>query len=199
MLLREGQAEAQAKGQGTTLRHGFDARSRGWLALCAVIALVLVIPGRAGGQTQSPAGTGRGQESGLPVSELQQFCTNNAAAAAAARLDRQTAKLVELEGQIGQRLQDLEAKRLEIAAWLRKREEAMQLATDGVVAIYARMRAEAAAQQLAAMDDAIAAAILVKLPARSAGVILNEMEAGRAARLTRIMLPPTTATSAKKS
>ena len=82
---------------------------------------------------------------------------------------------------------EFEAKKAEYVAWLRKRDDAMRQAAESVVAIYARMRPDAAALQIAAMDDAMAAAILTKLPARAAGAILNEMEAGRAARLTRAM------------
>lgn len=110
----------------------------------------------------------------------------------------QTARLGEIETQVRQRLRDLEAKQVEIAAWLQRREEASRRASASVVAIYARMRPEAAAAQLAAIDEAIASAILGKLPSRAAGVILNEMESGRAARLIRGMVAPDPA-SEKKS
>ena len=50
--------------------------------------------------------------------------------------------------------------------------------------IYARMRPDAAASQLAAMDEETAAAVLTKLNPRNASAILNEMPPARAARLT---------------
>lgn len=132
-------------------------------------------------------------------SDVQQFCINNAALLGDARIAFQTARLTEIEAQIRRRLAELAAKQAEFQAWLRKRDEAMKQAADDVVAIYAKMRPDAAALQLAAMDDGGAAAILAKLPSRAAGAILNEMEAGRAARLTRVMTDPDAAPDGKKS
>jgi flagellar motility protein MotE (MotC chaperone) len=133
------------------------------------------------------------------ATEIQQFCTNNAAAAGEARLAWEAERLTELEAQIKQRIAELDAKRAEYLEWLRKRDEAMKLAEDNVVAIYAKMRPEAAASQLSAMDDAMAAAVLTKLTSRNAGAILNEMEPGRAARLTNAMVGPVTSMNRKKS
>ena len=132
-------------------------------------------------------------------SDAQQFCVNNAALLGDARLAYQTARLTEIETQIRQRLAELESKKTEYESWLRKREDVMKQAAASVVAIYAKMRPDAAALQLAAMDDPVAAAILAKLPSRAAGAILNEMEAGRAARLTRAMTGSDAASDEKKS
>ena len=52
------------------------------------------------------------------------------------------------------------------------------------------MKPDAAASQFAAMDDAMAGAIIAKLPPQSASAILNEMEPARAAQLTRGMVAP---------
>lgn len=138
-------------------------------------------------------------EAAAPTSDIEKFCANNAAIVGDARLSWQTARLRELEAQVQQRLQELEAKKAEFVAWMRKRDEAMRQATESVVAIYARMRPDSAAQQLAAMEDAMAAAVLAKLPSRAAGVILNEMESGRAARLTRVMVGPDSGQDGKRS
>ncbi len=121
------------------------------------------------------------------MTDIQRFCSNNAATAGDARAAWQAAKLIELEEQVKQRIAELEAKRAEYEQWLKKREEAMKKAEDGVVAIYSRMRPEAAALQLSAMDDEMAATLLTKLPPRTASAILNEIEPGRAARLTNTM------------
>ena len=51
--------------------------------------------------------------------------------------------------------------------------------------IYARMRPDAAALQLAALDEETAAAVLTKLEPRTASLILNEMDPAQAARLDR--------------
>jgi flagellar motility protein MotE (MotC chaperone) len=133
------------------------------------------------------------------MTDIQKFCLNNAATAGDARAAWQAAKLVELEEQIKQRIAELEAKRAEYQEWLRKRDEAMKKAEDGVVAIYSRMRPEAAASQLSAMDDDMAATLLAKLPPRTASAILNEIEPGRAARLTNTMAGAAAAQDRKKS
>ena len=65
-----------------------------------------------------------------------------------------------------------------------RRDEFSKKARDNLVSIYSRMRPDAAAAQLMAIDLETAAAVLTKLEPRSASLILNEMEAGYAARLT---------------
>lgn len=133
-------------------------------------------------------------------SEAQLYCSNIAATAADARFAWQAKRLADLETQLKQRISELEIKQAEYKEWLQKREEFQKKAEDNVVAIYSRMRPEAAASQLAAMEDVTAAAILAKLNARSAGAILNEMDAARAARLTDAMAGlPSAARNGKKS
>jgi flagellar motility protein MotE (MotC chaperone) len=78
----------------------------------------------------------------------------------------------------------LEEKTAEYQSWLARREEFSRKAQQVVVTIYARMRPDAAAAQLVAMDEEMAAAVLTKLEPRNASLILNEMDAAQAARLT---------------
>lgn len=137
-------------------------------------------------------------ESKVAATDAQQFCANNAAIIGDARISWQTTRLLDLETDIRRSLMELDAKKTEYVAWLRKRDDAMKQGADSVVAIYARMRPDAAALQLAAMDDAMAAALLAKLQARVAGAILNEMEPGRAAHLTRVMTGPGVSPDGKK-
>ena len=61
----------------------------------------------------------------------------------------------------------------------------MKKADEGVIAIYAKMRPEAAAAQMAIMEDATAAALLAKLNPRVASSILNEMDAGQGGQADR--------------
>jgi flagellar motility protein MotE (MotC chaperone) len=117
----------------------------------------------------------------------QAYCSNIAPTAIDARFAWQTKRLAELEAELKQRMAELDAKQAEYKAWLQKREEFQKKADDNVVAIYSRMRPEASAAQLAAMEEQMAAAILSKLNARSAGAILNEMDAAKAARLADTM------------
>lgn len=115
------------------------------------------------------------------------YCTNIADAAADARFAWQKETLLALEKQIEERIALLETKRAEYEEWLRRREEFLRRADEGIVAIYSRMRPDAAALQLANMDDETAAAVLTKLNPRSASAILNEMEPARAAKLAHTM------------
>lgn len=131
--------------------------------------------------------------------DVQQFCSNNAAVIGDARIAWQKARLAELEAKIRQSLAELEAKQAENEAWLRKREDMMRQAADSVATIYAKMRPDSAALQLAAMDDPVAAAILFKLPPRASSAILNEMEVDRAARLARLMAGSDAGPDGKKS
>jgi flagellar motility protein MotE (MotC chaperone) len=133
------------------------------------------------------------------VGDAKQFCANNVAIAGDAKIAWQTSKLLDLEAQIKDHLAELEVRKAQLVEWLRKHDEAMKKATDDVVAIYAHMKPDAAALQLAAMDDSMAAAIVAKLPSRAAGTILNEMEPARAVQLTHGMLAPEIAPERKKS
>ena len=92
-----------------------------------------------------------------------------------------------MEAQIKQRIAELDKKEAEAREWVTKRETLMNSASDDVVAIYSKMEPEAAAAQLASMDDATAVSILGKLSPHAASAILNEMEADKAGRLTGVM------------
>jgi flagellar motility protein MotE (MotC chaperone) len=81
----------------------------------------------------------------------------------------------------------LEDKRVEFEAWQKRREEFATLATDNLVDIYKKMRPAAAAERLAVLSADLSASILMKLPSRQAGVILNEMEPEMVATITAIM------------
>ncbi len=118
---------------------------------------------------------------------VARYCANVAPAAAEARIAWQTRRLTELEEQIKQRIVELDKKETEAREWVTKRETLMNSASDGVVAIYGKMEPEAAAAQLASMDEAMAVAILGKLSTHAASAILNEMEASKAGRLTGVL------------
>ncbi|WP_395664882.1 MotE family protein [Methylocella sp.] len=122
--------------------------------------------------------------------DLQTFCGANKAAIGDARIVWQTRRLKEIEERVRRGVADLERKKAEYEEWLRRRDDMLKQATDGVVSIYAKMRPDAAALQLALMEDQAAAAILAKMPPRASSAIMNEMEVGRAARLTRVLSGP---------
>jgi flagellar motility protein MotE (MotC chaperone) len=124
------------------------------------------------------------EESEGDVRLAREYCLNIADAASDARMVWQKKVLADLEQQIAKRVELLEAKTAEYKQWLARREEFSKKAQDSVVTIYARMRPDAAAAQLVAMDEETAAAVLTKLDPRTASLILNDMEPAQAARLT---------------
>ncbi|RYB05945.1 MotE family protein [Lichenibacterium ramalinae] len=164
-------------------RHGLIAAL---LGLCPVAA-------HAAGPAPGPA-VPAALPAALPApTDAQRFCQNVAAAAADARFALQTRKLNELQAGIAERVAALEAKEVEVKAVLAAHEEARKHAEDSLVAIYGKMRPDAAAQQVAALDDATAAAVLRGLNARQASAILNEIPAERAVKLVNTiagLVPP---------
>ncbi len=118
---------------------------------------------------------------------VAQFCNSLSSAASDGRLAWQAKRLDEMEVRLRDRVAELEAKRAETADWLKRREDAQRKADESVVAIYAKMKPDAAAAQFSAMDEAGAAAILTKLNPRAASTILNEIDATRAARIAAEM------------
>jgi flagellar motility protein MotE (MotC chaperone) len=114
----------------------------------------------------------------------REYCLNIADAAADARRAWQKKTFADLELEIAKRIELLEAKTAEYQRWLARRDEFSKKAQEIVVTIYARMKPEAAAAQLVAMDEETAAAVLTKLDPRNASAILGEMEPTQAARLT---------------
>lgn len=158
--------------------------------LMAVLAAMTATAQEAGGGIER---TSRNPDSTVAdafatVDGATRYCENVADAASDARFARQAAALRRLEGEIEERIRRLEAKRAEYEAWLDKRNRFLESAEAGVVEIYARMRPDAASEQLAMMNDVTAAAILMKIDSRIASAILNEMEPDRAAQLTTIMV-----------
>jgi flagellar motility protein MotE (MotC chaperone) len=120
-------------------------------------------------------------------SEIARYCVAIAPSAVEARLNYQLKQLVALEARVKEETAALEKREAGAREWVTKREELMKAATDEVVAVYAKMSAEAAATQLADMDEAVATSILTKLKPQVASAILNEMDNEKAARLTTIM------------
>ncbi len=120
-------------------------------------------------------------------SEVQRFCSNIADAARDRRYSLQSAELKQLQSEVDKRITALEEKRAEYEAWLKRREVFLARAEDSLVKIYSGMKPDAAAERLAGTNVELAAAILMKLDARKAGVILNEMDKKAAAALTGII------------
>ncbi|MGO9422494.1 MotE family protein [Roseiarcus sp.] len=115
------------------------------------------------------------------------YCASVAPSIAEARIAWQTKRLAEFDGQVRQRIADLEKAEASARDWIAKRDALMKSAQDDVVAIYSKMEPESAARQISALDDRTAAAILGKLKPSAAGAILGEMDADRASRLAGLI------------
>ena len=169
------------------------------LSISAVAAFLLASPALAqDGQAtapQKPKATAEKQAPEKPRTEkspdgdVSRFCAAIAPSIAEARIAWQTKRLTELDAQVKQRIADLEKAEAAARDWIAKRDALMQAANDDVVAIFTKMQAEAAARQLSAMDDRMAAAILGKLKPNAASAILDEMEAEKASRLVGVLSP----------
>jgi flagellar motility protein MotE (MotC chaperone) len=160
-------------------------RSRGATAIaagCGVVIGALVFGGTPAA-TQVP-----GSPAPLAVQDdIERFCSNIADAARDRRYALQRSELEALQADIDERIAALEAKRAEYESWLERRNDFLAKAEGNLVEIYSSMRPDAAAERLAEVNAELAAGILMKLEAREAGVILNEMDSKAAAALTGIM------------
>lgn len=147
------------------------------LLTAATIGTLALLAGPAATQAPNPAVN----------DEIQRFCGNIADAARDRRYVLQAQQLETLKAEIDARMQQLEAKRAEYEDWMKRREDFIRKANDSVVGIYAKMRPDAAAEQLATLDADLAAAIIMKLEVKQSGLIMNEMDSEAAAKLTVIM------------
>lgn len=119
--------------------------------------------------------------------DIRRFCSNIADAARDRRYALQKSEMEILQKDIDERVATLESKREEYESWLQRRNDFLAKAEGNLVEIYSRMRPDAAAERLAEVNVELAAGILMKLQARQAGIILNEMDSKAAAALTGIM------------
>lgn len=122
-----------------------------------------------------------------PESIGDQFCASISNAAADARFAWQKQALAETEKQVEKRVEELNAKIAEYQKWMARRDEFSRKAQSTITDIYAKMKPDAAALQLSALDEETAAAVLVKLSPKISSALMAEMEAKKAARLTGII------------
>jgi flagellar motility protein MotE (MotC chaperone) len=123
----------------------------------------------------------------VKLSPAEQYCSSVLDAAAAAQLAQQKINLAKIQKQVDDRVALLAAKTEELKGWMTKREEFTAHATESLVQIYGKMKPDAAAAQLMAMDEFVAAAIMTKLSTKDASLIMAEMEAAKAARLSAVI------------
>lgn len=117
----------------------------------------------------------------------EQYCFNTSETAADARFAWQARKIQEMEAELEKRAAQLQAKTDEFKTWLARRDEFSRKAHEKLVGFYSRMRPDAAALQLAELDEEMAAAVVMKLETKAASQILGEMEPERAAKIAAII------------
>jgi flagellar motility protein MotE (MotC chaperone) len=117
----------------------------------------------------------------------ENFCASVAASAASTRLAWQEARVKALQADMVVKIAELDAKVAEVRDWVAKREQLLDRASESLIAIYAKMKPEAASAQVQAMDDDTAAALLLKLKPAIASAVMSEMEFSRAARLSELL------------
>ncbi|WP_062209651.1 MotE family protein [Aureimonas sp. AU12] len=175
------------------------------LAAASLLALAAAFPARAeekpGGEAPPvlPPQTVRvvgpdGQApvvAAVPATDVENYCRNIADPALDQRNALQMVKLKEAEGLVTAKIDELETKRREVQDWLVERKAFMDSTSSVMIDIYAAMKPDAAAAQLAGLDRPVAAALLARLKSRQASAILSEMPAPVAAEIGRLIVQKT--------
>ena len=117
-----------------------------------------------------------------PPPTVKSYCENIADPALDARFLHQKGELTHLEEELAKKTVLLEAKKSEFQDWLKRRDDFISKAEGSLVKLYSKIKPDAAALQLAALDEEAAAALLLKLSAKSSSAILDQMETAKAAR-----------------
>ena len=138
---------------------------------------------------QAPSSSNNGlPSSNASQDEISRFCGNIDSQAADARFELQSQQLQQLRAQIDERIKVLEEKRQDYENWLNKRNEFLAKAQDSLVNIISKMRPDAAAAQLALVDDFAAASRILKLSPRVSSAIMNELPPEKSANLTKVLV-----------
>lgn len=151
------------------------------LALAGVILGLGLMPGAFAQEVGAPAAaTGEG-------GEIQRFCSNIADGARDQRYVLQKKQLEDLQTEVNTRIAELEKRRNEYQDWLKRRNDFLDQAQNGLVGIYKSMKPDAAAAKLQELNPEIAAALIMKLPPNKSSLILTEMANDKAAVITAII------------
>lgn len=121
------------------------------------------------------------------VEAVKRYCTAIGPTASDARLAWQKRAMAEMEQQMAQRVERLDALVAEHKDWLAKRQTFATRVATSLVQVLSRMPAEAAARHVAELDEDTAAALLMRLDPKIAAPLLSEIPAAKAARLTVII------------
>lgn len=118
---------------------------------------------------------------------VENFCGAIAGSADSARLAWQEQRIRSLQADLATKIAELDARTADIRQWVSRRENLLDKAGANLVAIYSKMKPDAASAQLQDMDDDTAAALLLKMKPAVASAVMSEMDAARAARLSDLL------------
>eukprot|EP01037_Dinobryon_pediforme_P007300 gene7300-7371_t len=150
--------------------------------ICAVAALFGFVGPMRANETAPPPSAKPAVKAPPPAPEpvlipdVASYCQNLIPVMANAKAAAEMAQLKSLRTEIARRMAELDVKKTEVENLVKKRDAFTQLADEAKIAIYLKMKPDAAAAQLAAMDETVGAAIISKLPPRTASVILAEIK-----------------------
>lgn len=130
---------------------------------------------------------------------VENYCGAIASSADSARLAWQEQRIRSLQAELAAKTAELDARTAEIRQWVSRREELLAKAGASLVAIYSKMKPDAASAQLQDMDDDTAAALLLKMKPAVASAVMSEMDAARAARLSDLLTGAVPKSDGKKS
>ena len=130
---------------------------------------------------------------------VENYCGAIAGSADSARLAWQEQRIKSLQADLAAKIAELDARTAEIRQWVSRREELLDKAGASLVAIYSKMKPDAASAQLQDMDDDTAAALLLKMKPAVASAVMAEMDAARAARLSDLLTGVLAKSDGKKS
>ncbi|MCO5733005.1 MotE family protein [Rhizobium sp. SSA_523] len=148
--------------------------------LAALAALLVLVP-------QVNAQQGNPNLPSNTAEDIEKFCTNIAEPARDQRYLMQKQELEKLQSDVNERIALLETRKAEYEEWLKRRDDFLVKAEAGLVDIYKKMKADAAAPQLEQIKPELAAAVIMKLPANQSALILSEMDPQKAGLISMII------------
>jgi flagellar motility protein MotE (MotC chaperone) len=123
----------------------------------------------------------------ISESELLAYCMNVSNETEQLREQMVRSRLNEAKAEVDGKLDELAVRIEELKGWLEKREKFLALANETLVEVYKQMRSDAAASQMMQLNPLLSAAIVAKLPSKTASSIMMEMKPEAAARITELL------------
>ena len=119
--------------------------------------------------------------------DVMRYCANIRDEAREARYALLDERIAAARAELAAERDRLVERTAELTEWTERRERFLALADERLVAIYAAMRPDAAAEQLSLIEPIVGAAVLVRLKPRQASAVLAAMPTERAAELASII------------